>query len=569
MLTINIMKDLNKIFLITCVLFLSASCKDILDEDAPDYLVNEANVFGDPALVRQAVTGMYDPISWGQNTYTSGGFSHSYEFVFGDICSDNALKGSESSDQVGIQQLKSFIAEPGNQNVIAVWNKFWAAIARANLVIKNIRDANIPEADKLVYEGDARFIRAYSYLNLITIFGGQPTFMEPVSTDEINARSFSKDPLYINYQLIESDLSKAVDLLPTNGVRDPGYATKGAAAAYLSRAIMYQIGTDNTNEHTWDEVLEITDSFITGNYGSYALASNFASIFELEGENNIESIFEIQAVDNALDAGNASTGAQWTVFQNPQFLSGWGFNTPTADLANAYEVNDPRRPATTLAVGEYAYGVVMQTSIRNQTGYYHRKAIAEPDLWVSGTTAGNTEKGSFQNIRKFRYADVLLMNAEAAFHTNNQGQAKTRLEEIRNRASGSTYPKGWDITDPFGYPATGLAPLDNNIVQVASGQALLDLIKLERRRELGMETTRFYDLVRWGEYENAIRTTYFDEYDASNTGYANEVASNMLVHSLSSSVKESNEQVIVNTIPLFPIPGFDAVGWGITQNVGY
>lgn len=546
------------------------ACDDILTEDSPDYLVSEDNVFLDPELVEQAVTGMYDPISWGQNTYTSGGFSHSYEFIFGDICSDNALKGSEQSDQIGIQQLKTFVAEPGNQNIIAVWNKFWAAIARANLVLKNIETANVSEDNRVSFEGEARFIRAYSYLSLVTIFGGLPTFDEPVDIADINERNFQRDPLYINYRLIEEDLSAAIDLLPAKSAsRAPGRATQGAAAAYLARAILYQLGTDNTNGHTWDEVLEITDNFINGQYGNYSLVSNYATIFEAEGENNEESIFEVQAVDNGLDAGNASTGAMWTVFQNPQSMSGWGFNVPTMDLVDSYELNDPRRASSVIAVGEYAYGEALQSSIRNATGYYHRKAIAEPDLWVSGSTAGNTEKGSYQNIRKFRYAEILLINAEAAYHTGDESKARTRLVEIRDRASASTYPKGWNPAEPAGYEATGFSVLDNSVVNSATGSALLDLVKLERRRELAMEATRIWDLVRWGDYESAIRTTYYDEYDAANTGYADQTADNMLLHAITATQKESEEQVVVNPIPTFPIPGFDAVGWGINQNPNY
>lgn len=558
------------IFLLIPFILCVISCKEVLEEDIPDYLVNEASVFESPELVEQAVTGMYDPISYGELTYISASFSHSYEFIFGDICTDDALKGSESSDQIGIQQLKNFTAQSGNPNVISVWNKFWVAISRANLIIKNIGTANIPDVDKLTYEGEARFIRAYSYLNLITVFGGLPTFREPVETEAINERNFSRDPLYVNYQLIEEDLNRAIEVLPTKeGSIHPGRANKGSAAAYLARAIMYQIGTDNTNNHTWDEVLTITDDFIDGVYGDYGLVVNYATIFEVEGENNIESIFEIQAVDNQLIGGNAGTGSPWTVFQNPQFLNGWGFNTPTSNLAAIYETNDPRRPATVIAIGEFAYGVEMEPSIRNQTGYYHRKAIAEPDLWISGSTSGNTQKGSYQNIRKFRYADILLMNAEAAYHTNNPGQAILRLIEVRNRASNSTFPKGWNPENPLDYNSTGFAPLDNSAIEASSGEGLLDFIKLERRRELGMETLRFYDLVRWGDYENAIRNNYHDEQNPNNTEYGNEVANNMLTHAITTSSKESTEQVINNTIPLFPIPNTDAIGWGIQQNTGY
>ena len=537
------------------------SCSDYLDLD-PLAQQTEDVAFKDENNARLVVNSMYDPLIWGEISMLSSPGSHSYEFIFGDICSDDAEKGSTFSDQADIQRLKTFDTDGGNDNIGAIWNNHWVAIGRANLVLKNLQGSPLSDNLKMEFEGEARFVRAYCYFVLARVFGGIPRFEAPVTPEQINARDFTRAPLYQIYELIDEDLQFAMANLPEKGVREIGRANKGAAAAFLARSYMYQIGTDNTNNHSWSEVLDLTDRFIAGEFGSYALASNYAEIFELEGENNVESIFELQAIDNGGDNGDrneigAGAGSEWTIFQNPQNMGGWGFNTPSPSLADAYEANDPRRPATCLAVGEYAYGVEMLSNERNLTGYYHRKAIIEPDTWL-------TQKGSGANVRKFRYADLLLMNAEAAYHTGDNGKAIQRLTEIRDRASNSTFPKGFDANDPLGYPSTGFAPLDNSVIP-ASGTELLEFIYLERRRELGMEQLRFWDLVRTGRYIDAIKATYVDYETPDNTSFADDVANAAQVHTI---IAEGGQN-LVNPIPVFPIPNTDLDGWGIEQNPGY
>ena len=518
-----------------CLLIGLTACSDFLEE-MPRALQSEDAAFVDETSARLVVNGMYDPIAWGEsNTLTGGG--HSYEFVFGDICTDDSEKGSNDADQIDIQRLKDFDTNGGNGNIVAMWNAHWVAIARANAVLKNLETSPLSDNIKASYEAEAKFIRAYSYMLLVRYYGGVPLFEEPVSTETINERAFTRASIAEIYQLVDADLEFAMNNLDPKGVNPVGVATSGAAVAYLARSYMYQIGTDNTNGRTWQQVFDLTQRFIDGDFGGYALAANYATIFEAEGENNIESIFEIQAVDNGLDAGTEGTGVIWTVFQNPNFLGGWGFNTPTVNLAQSFEDNDPRRPATTIGIGEYAYGVEIIPNERNATGYYHRKVIIEPGTW-------NTEKGSSQNIRKFRYADILLMNGEAAYHLGNTSITVERIQTIRQRASNSTFPKGYDPSDPAGYQLTGFARLDNTIIPT-SGTALLDFLLLERRREFGLEQLRFIDLVRTGRY---------GDYMAAR-GKADALTS----HTIAGE----------NPIPVFPIPNVDLEDWGISQNPGY
>jgi hypothetical protein len=545
------MKILNKIALILSIGFIGVSCQDFLTLE-PTTEETELDFFKTEENAQMAVNAMYDPLGWGEQMWNNlGPGGHSYEFILGDICSDDSEKGSVDSDQQGITQLKTFTANGGNSNINMLWGKHFVAIYRANFVIRNLASSPISADAKLEFEAEARFVRAYSYFTLLRIFGGVPLFTEPVSPDQIVAKDFINAPIFEIYTQIEEDLQFGIDNLPVKGVRDVGRANKGVAAAYLARCIMYQIGTDNTNGHAWNEVLTLTDNFIAGQYGAYSLAPNYAEIFDTQGENNDESIFEIQAVDNGIDPFTQGPfiGSEWSVFQHPQFMGGWGFNTPTQDLHDAYEPNDPRRPSSVLAVGEFAFGVEMTASDRNKTGFYHRKAILDPAEW-------NTEKGSGYNIRKFRYADILLMNAEAAYHEGDPGKAVTRISEIRNRASASTFPRGYMASDPQGFTPTGYLPLDNSIIP-PTGQALLDFILLERRRELAMEQLRTWDLMRTGRYVSNMSAKY---------GYSPALIES---HAFTSTNPQADGQVIVNPIVVFPIPALEVSDWGIDQNPGY
>ena len=128
------------------------------------------------------------------------------------------------------------------------------------------------------------------------------------------------------------------------------------------------------------------------------------------------------------------------------------------------------------------------------------------------------------------------MNAEAAHHTGNNAQAVQRLSEIRDRASGSTYPMGFDPSAPTEYVGSDLDPLDNSIIP-ASGQELLDFIYLERRREFGMEQLRLWDLIRTGRYVENMDNNYG-------------LGADILEHSVTSDPGQ------VNPVPVFPIPSF-------------
>lgn len=538
------MFNLIKGFVLLLVIGSLSGCEDVLEE-LPETEVSGVVLVKEETTAREVINGVYDPIGWGESSFRVT--SHAYEFWFGDTATDNAEKGSTSGDQPGVTFLKDFTSNGGNANIGALWAKHWVVISRANEALELLTgpEATISEELNLELQGEAHFLRAYSYSTLVKIFGPVPLFQEPLNQDLITERNFTKAKLGDIYTLIDSDLRFAIENLPLKGVRELGRANKGSAAAYLARSILYQLGTVNAQSYTWQDLLDVTDSFIAQEYGTYGLEPNYALIHEIDHENGIESIFEVQAIAGSdWRQRGPYTGSQWTLTQSPQFMGGWGFNIPNQNLVDAYAPNDPRRPSVALAIGEHAYGVQMEESVRNNTGYYPRKEIMDPAIW-----SGGDDKASPGNIMKFRYADILLMNAEAAYHESQFAQARERLIEIRARASASTFPIGFDPSTPDQTSATGFAPLLESDIP-ASGQPLLNFIYDERRRELAMEQLRFWDLVRTGRYISVMDNLY-------------QTGANIEAHTL------ADDEVYVNPVPVFPIPSQDAIGWGIEQNRGY
>lgn len=169
--------------------------------------------FLEESTARLVVNGMYDALSWGEST-SIGLSGHSYEFIFGDICTDDAEKGSTNADQVDIQRLKEFNTNGTNGNITTVWGKYWVAINRANVVLEQLTSSPIDARIKAHFEGEARFVRGNAYLHLVTLFGGVPIFDAPVGAAQINARAFTRATIAEVYAFLDDDLEQAVALLP-------------------------------------------------------------------------------------------------------------------------------------------------------------------------------------------------------------------------------------------------------------------------------------------------------------------------------------------------------------------
>jgi starch-binding outer membrane protein, SusD/RagB family len=535
------MKKYKYIILITTIAFFLQSCSDFL-EKAPLGRETDQNFLKDPNNAILAVNAAYDVLQYDEGSDGQGNYlPHNYEWMWGDVLSDDAEKGSTPSDFIAIQELKEWRATASNGPASGLWGNLWVGVFRSNFVLQNIDNSGLPATVLNRVKGEAKFLRAYFYFYLVRVYGGVPLFTKGISPDQYTTSK--RASVSETYAFIEADLKDAIALLPEkNGysATDIGRATKGAARGYLARAIMYQIGTDNKNGHKWDEVYSLTADVMKS--GQYTLANNYSEIFETTGENNVESVFEVQASEvSSVGWGGDSkkTGVTNNIIQNNRATWGWGFNNPTKSLIAEYEPNDPRREATVYGNDEVVLGIkqTIKYPEQNATGYLNRKAaLLKP---VETKAAG-------QNIRKMRYADILLMNAEAAANIGKSSEAVAILNQIRERARKATKPlgtvEGAALTyEPANVPSTALPAISASL----TGKPLMDAIWHERRVELGMEQLRFWDLVRTGRYLNTLDS---------------KVRAACQSHSIPGTA---------NAIPVLPIPINEVQSWGIEQNPAY
>lgn len=375
--------------------------------------------------------------------------------------SDEVEKGSSPGDATFMNNFDNFTHTSTEGQVNDFWLGQYRSINLANQVIDNIPGITMDATLKNRYIAEAKFIRAYSYFRLVRAFGGVPLRLRlPQTPEEYNLPRSSKEEVYA---AIEQDLTDAAAVLPqTYGPADVGRATKGAALSLHAKAAMYQ--------QKWAQVLALTNQVIGM---GYSLFPDFEAQFRVPNENNQESIFEIQA--QKLPSIPGASNSQYSQVQGVRGINwgGWGFHVPTIELVNAFEADDPRRDATIIFRGE----TTPQGDVVPPTGdnpRYNQKSYVPSTYWQSGFT-----EGADQNIRVIRFAEVLLMNAEAANELNNPTQAKLSLNKVRERARGGNPAILPDITT-------------NDQAQLRTA------IWHERRVELAMEFDRFFDVIRQG-----------------------------------------------------------------------
>ncbi|NII28026.1 RagB/SusD family nutrient uptake outer membrane protein [Pseudoflavitalea sp. X16] len=452
------------------VLFLLPACKkDWLSPANENILVATDSTFLKPENATSFVTMVYNQLTvWNTATFSWIGVS--------SITSDDADKGSSAGDNGGDKNLMDALTyTPTSGSVIEVWTGNYQGIKRANEALANVPKYQIDAALKTRLLAEARFLRAYFYFTLVRTYGGVPivdTALDannPADFERANIRRTKEEV----YAFIEEDLNYALSILPTKqeyGAANIGRASKGAAAALLAKVSMYQ--------QKWDQVLSLTNAIIAGTYGTYGLEPDFTRIWREVGENGMESLFEVQGKGTVTLAGvqqysqvQAMRGATFSGVTNA--YSGWGFNTPSANLDSAFEAGDVRKNATIIHIGDTLWDGVILVNASNPR--YNRKA------YVSKTQETySSDSYTNKNVRILRMGEVYLMNAEAANEKDLPSQAQTSLNAVRNRA--------------------GLA----NTTAAAKAD-LKTAIWNERRVELAMEHDRFFDLVRQGRAGTLMR----------------------------------------------------------------
>lgn len=438
----------NIIFLIIGCLFLS-SCEDDLNVE-PNTAITEIDFLNNPDNAVQLVNGVYNK----QLDYNMYSFSW---IGMTSITSDDADKGSTPTDSgTDKGKLDNLTFDASDISFNDVWKGRYDGIYRANNALFYLEQLTISPVLKDRLIGEVKFLRALFYFDLVRCFGGVPIVTEKIdinNTELINEVVFIRKTKEETYAQIEADLLDAIDRLPLKGQYGPndlGRATQGAAQALLAKAYLYQ--------NKWQLAFDMSGNVIGS--GQYSLLADYAQVWREAGENGTESIYEVQAT---LTKGLVD----YTNVQGPRGTPdyGWGFNTPSVNLANSYLPGDVRREGTILFVPSTLWdGFQAPTSWTNPRYNYKAYQSQSAESWDGNK--GNTAK----NFRILKYSDVLLIRAEAAFHLGNTGEAEDRINELRIR--------------------TGLGPIEN---------ITLESLLNERRWEMAMEHDRWFDLVRTGQ----------------------------------------------------------------------
>ncbi|AXT55628.1 RagB/SusD family nutrient uptake outer membrane protein [Aquimarina sp. AD1] len=449
------MKNNIKLVVVFLALFtIIFSCSDdFVDVDPP--IENSEDFFNNEEDYQSALIGAYDLL---QSTYIN--------VMLGEIASDNTLAGGESaSDTPGIQEIDDMMHTPVNAQLRDIWSWMYAGVNRANYIMEFQDKTDFSGKDEVIAQ--TRFLRAYYYFELVKWFGDVPLAIDKriLFGEETGIDRSAKEDVYA---LIEEDLQFAADNLPVTQA-EIGRVTQGAARALLGKAYLFQ--------DKFTEAADVLDLVIAG---PYDLVTDYNTIFEQEGENNIESVFEVQYTDiegagfGCLQCSEGNVAVGFNGIRNysgPLFDSGFSFNVPTQEVVDAFEVGDIRLDVAILDIDAWAAAQGATFSIGfEHTGYFNRKYIArQGDL-----NNGDANLTNPNNYRAIRFADVLLMAAEAHNRKSpsNDGQAQTYLNRVRTRAQ---LP---DVT--------------------VTGTALADAIYQERRVELVGEGHHFFDLVRTG-----------------------------------------------------------------------
>ncbi|MCF8371373.1 MAG: RagB/SusD family nutrient uptake outer membrane protein [Bacteroidales bacterium] len=463
-------KIYNKVSLTICLLvvisgvFMFNSCKKDFLEIKPQGILTEAVFLKTENDAVLATNAIYNSArEW--NFYTGG-----YPIL--DILSDDANKGSNPGDGAFLNLFETFQFTPSNGDISRWYSALYKTIRRTNIVIEKVPEINMDEALKLRLVSEAKFIRAYCYFNLVVAFGDVPLVL--ITNPPADLDRTSKEQIY--NEVIITDLQSAIDNLPEKSEYpsdDLGRATKGAARATMAKVYLYRGDFEKTATYALDVI----------NSNEYSLEPDFSDAFSLEGQFGVESIFEIGAFpeENFTNGGNQYANTQG-VRGSPN--KGWGFNRPSVDLINSFEAGDLRKDATVIFLGETIDGVLIEGDVNTPDVTYTddtETVIKEMEtynqkVWTPGITT--VEEWGY-NVRLIRYAEVLLFAAEALNENGNPAEALVYLNEVRTRS--------------------GLSPIASTDVNT-----LRELIWKERRSELAMEGSRYFDLVRQNRAEAVL-----------------------------------------------------------------
>ena len=559
----------TRISFLLALLLVIACSKDFTESPAVGALSDDA--LKNETGVNLMLTGAYSALNAIRNGGYGNGWGRAADDWVADVLSDDAHKGSTDDDQGDLKEIELYNWDPGNGYWAARWGVLFAGANRANAVIALIN--SIEDGDFSAQLAEARFLRGHFNFQLQRMWGNVPY----ISEENYALTEFNQPNSGPIWDKIEADFTYAKENLPASQA-EAGRPTKWTATAYLGKSLIYQS----------KYAAALTEFEAVINSGAYALLPNYVDNFKAKGENGTESVFAIQfTTDSGLSFNANVTGA--LNFPNPgPFGSCCGFYQPTQDLANAFQVDanglplldtynsqdiandygvtsdeaftphdgalDPRIDFTVGRRGiDYnGYGVHIgkdwiRANFSDISGPYlpKKNMYHKDEASITQATGGWGEQLSGLNYHIIRYADVILMAAEAAVETGQLDKALDYVNQIRLRAKNSEV-----VLDENGNPAANYSI--EPYTSFATADYARKAVRFERRLELGMEGQRLFDLRRWGT-QVATMNEYFDNEARTITNIA----------------EKKNTVQDKHTLLPIPIQAIDLSGGALTQNPGY
>jgi tetratricopeptide (TPR) repeat protein len=439
-------------FLVVAIII--GGCSKSFLEKAPLDSVNTANFYKTTDDAVAAINAAYQPLQR-PKLYNLRMWATDIMAANSEVGAGGGTDGIETKDEA------NFVTTTDNAGVLDLYRGPAPGILACNIVLDKVPAIEMDENIKKRILGEAHFLRGLYYFILVRFFGDVPLITKPQNVgDDLNP---ARTPKADVYKQIISDLSNAMDMLPPResySGSDVGRASKGAATGLLAKVYL----TLGDYQKTVDLCKQVTAL-------GYKLNPNYADNFSATNKNTVESLFEVQYSGATTygffdDFNQASWVSTFTGPRNSDFVGGaYGWNQPTQEFVDSYESGDKRKDVTILYEGGPAFDGKDYKASYSGTGYNLRKFLVPKSI----SPDYNTNPADFIVLR---YADVLLMEAEALNELGQTAAAIVPLNEVRERA--------------------GLADKAANI----SKEAMRDVILHERRMELAFEGQRWFDLIR-------------------------------------------------------------------------
>ncbi|MBE8714871.1 RagB/SusD family nutrient uptake outer membrane protein [Sphingobacterium hungaricum] len=535
------MKKLNILASIITFICLASCSKDFLmlnpqGQLSADQLANAEGIEGNLIAAYGIMNGNVNG-TWGN--YASA----PSQWVFGEMASDNAHKGTEPTDQPNMNNIEAYTNISTDDNIATMWRVYYEGVLRCNSTLRLLaadqagpKEVTAERASQI--QGEARMLRAHYYFYLWRVFRNIPYVDENTSTEDAKITPNNTDVV----PMIIADLEFAIENLPADKINgEAGRMDSNIAKAYLGKVFLYQ--------KQYSEALTLFNEVMAG---KDIVSMPFENNFDVLNEDGPEALLVSKHAINSNGSGdNANVGDMLSGLYGTSPVGCCGFYQPTIELVNAFKVGadglpfldgsyktnpyisdigaganyildstlhfDPRLDYTVgrRGVMYLDYGVMPGNDWIRDAAYggpfVGMKTMIPQGLFGAHAAAGeNYLTGLDVNI--IRLADVILMAAECEIELNNLERARTLVNQIRTRAS-NLAPK----LTAYGNPAANYSI--SNYATFPSQEYARNAVRFERRLELAMEGHRFYDLVRWGiakttlEAYSQFEGQYLDSYD--------------------------------------------------------